>query len=190
MHGLPVSSRAFDELARTFVAGHRRSLVAYAEKLLGDPHLAEDIVQETFVRALPHVERLHATRGSVRGWLLTVTRNLVIDRQRRAAVRRESVSMDFAEPVVRDHVDEVLAAMDSVRLLRALSAEHREVLVHTYMRDQTLEQTAKLLGVPTGTVKSRQHYALRKLRARLEVAGQDTVTSQGRRTTVSPAVSR
>ena len=64
----------------TLVREHEKALLAYTEKLLNDHHLAEDIVQETLVRAWRHTDRLYDSEGSVRGWLLTVARNLVIDR--------------------------------------------------------------------------------------------------------------
>ncbi|MFD1277738.1 sigma factor-like helix-turn-helix DNA-binding protein [Streptomyces kaempferi] len=66
-----------------------------------------------------------------------------------------------------DHADTTAASVDAMALLRHLSHEHREVLVHTYLQDKTVHETARILGVPAGTVKSRQHYALRQLRNRV-----------------------
>jgi RNA polymerase sigma factor (sigma-70 family) len=149
---------------RCLVRDHRGALTAYAARLLGDHHLAEDVVQEALLRAWPHAERLYSTEGSVRGWLLKVVRNLVIDRMRSPSVRYETAHAHSEEAAARDDTDAVLAAVDSVRLLRRLSREHREVLVHTYLCGRTLDETAGILGVPVGTVKSRRHYALRTLR--------------------------
>lgn len=149
----------------TLMSDHRKALLAYAEKLLNDHHLAEDIVQEAMIRAWPHTDRLYRTEGSVRGWLLTVTRNLVIDRQRSAAARRETVGADDRDVPLADHADAVVASVEATALLRRLSPEHREVLLHTYLYDRTVEQTARILGIPAGTVKSRRHYALTSLRA-------------------------
>jgi RNA polymerase sigma-70 factor (ECF subfamily) len=160
-----------DSLVDSLVTDHSKALVAYASKLLGDHHLAEDIVQEALIRAWPHTERLSSTQGSVRGWLLTVTRNLVIDRLRSPSSRYETVDAATDETPQRDHSEAVLAAVESARLLDQLSAEHRDVLVHTYLRGLTVEETARTLGVPAGTVKSRQHYALRKLRERFRLTG-------------------
>ncbi|WP_435807693.1 sigma factor [Streptomyces canus] len=61
------------QLLTALVSEHVKALLAYAEKLLNDRHAAEDIVQEALIRAWPHAERLHSTKGSLRGWLLTVT---------------------------------------------------------------------------------------------------------------------
>ena len=155
-----------ERLLHVLVADHGKALLAYAEKLLSDRYLAEDIVQETLLRAWNHTERLYSTDGSVRGWLLTVTRNLVIDRLRSAPSRYETVGAENQDVVQRDHADAVLASVDATALLRLLSLEHREVLVHTYICGRTVQETARILGIPAGTVKSRQHYALCNLRAR------------------------
>ncbi|MEV5177511.1 sigma-70 family RNA polymerase sigma factor [Streptomyces flaveolus] len=154
------------QLFQTLVAEHEKTLLGYAEKLLNDRHTAEDIVQETLIRAWPHAERLYNTEGSVRGWLLTVTRNLVIDRMRTATARRETVGAEGRDASLPDHADAVVASVEAASLLRQLSPEHREVLLHTYLCDRTVQETARILGIPTGTVKSRQHYALTSLRAK------------------------
>ncbi|MDX3056203.1 sigma-70 family RNA polymerase sigma factor [Streptomyces sp. NE06-03E] len=152
-------------LLHTLMSDHATALVAYAEKLLNDRYTAEDIVQETLIRAWPHAERLYGTAGSVRGWLLTVTRNLVIDRMRSAAIRHETVGADDWDVTLPDHTESVLTSIEAITLLRGLSHEHREVLVHTYLCGRTVQETARMLGVPVGTVKSRRHYALNTLRA-------------------------
>ncbi|MEU4535607.1 sigma-70 family RNA polymerase sigma factor [Streptosporangium sp. NPDC023825] len=143
---------------------HEKALLAYTEKLLHDRHLAEDIVQETLIRAWHHAERLHDSQGSVRGWLLTVARNLVIDRSRSGFHRYEVIGTETLDVLQRDHADMVVAAVAVTEMLDSLSVEHREVLVHTYLRGRTVSEAAKVLGIPVGTVKSRQYYALNHLR--------------------------
>ncbi|WP_394328307.1 sigma-70 family RNA polymerase sigma factor [Couchioplanes caeruleus] len=146
-------------------AEHAKALLAYTRTLVNDHHLAEDIVQETLIRAWRHAERLHSTEGSVRGWLLTVARNLAIDWLRSAASRHESVGAEDWDLTLPDHAEAVAASVEAVALLRKLSTEHRAVLLHTYLGGRTAQETARLLGVPVGTVKSRRHYALTVLRA-------------------------
>ncbi|TFE37095.1 sigma-70 family RNA polymerase sigma factor [Streptomyces sp. ICN441] len=148
------------------VEEHRKALVTYAEKLMSDHHLAEDIVQEALIRAWHHADRLRTQEGSVRGWLLKVTRNLVIDRVRSAYARHERVALESWDSAQPDRTDEVLASVEAVSLMRGLSREHREVLVLIHMYGRSVNEAAHILGVPAGTVKSRQHYALRRLRAR------------------------
>ncbi|MER5601564.1 sigma-70 family RNA polymerase sigma factor [Streptomyces sp. NPDC002265] len=156
-----------EHLLEVLVADHAKPLLAYVERMLRDRHTAEDIVQETLIRAWHHADRLRASEGSIRGWLLTVARNLAIDRIRSAYSRHESVGAEHQGLLQNDHADTSAASVDALALLRHLSHEHREVLVHTYLQDRTVHETARILGVPAGTVKSRQHYALRQLRNRV-----------------------
>nr|WSX75361.1 sigma-70 family RNA polymerase sigma factor [Streptomyces sp. NBC_00899] len=161
----PTTAANRADLLGTIMKEHRDALVAYAEKMLGDRGLAEDVVQETVIRAWRNADRLLGEEGSVRGWLFTVTRHLVIDWVRKPHARREVAGADYNDPPsggdATGAVDDVLVVKP---LLRLLSPEHRAVLVHVYLCDRSIQETAGILGVPTGTVKSRQHNALRKLR--------------------------
>ncbi|MEV0850694.1 sigma-70 family RNA polymerase sigma factor [Streptomyces sp. NPDC049954] len=164
----PTPVRRRPDLLGVMIDEHRDGLVAYAEKMLGDHQLAEDVVQEAFIRAWRNMDRLVGMEGSVRGWLFTVTRHLVIDWVRKPQARREVVGGAYSDPPARGNgFDTVEDALVAAPLLRPLSPEHRAVLVHIYLCDRTIKETANRLGVPAGTVKSRHHHALRKLRAAL-----------------------
>lgn len=150
---------------------HGRALLAYATRLLGDRAAAEDVVQETLIRAWRHPEVLTNGKGSTRGWLLTVARNIVTDRARARAARPQEVAEDpEMPPVERDHADRVVASVTVLRALDALSADHRGVLQQLYLQGRSLGEVAAALGIPPGTVKSRSYYALRALRATLSDA--------------------
>jgi RNA polymerase sigma-70 factor (ECF subfamily) len=150
------------------VAEHGGALIAYATRLTGDRHAAEDVVQETLVRAWQHPEVLINGKGSVRGWLLTVARNIVIDQARaRGARPTEVAESPTTDPLTGDHSDDVVDTMTMMGLLSELPDEHRHVLVELYYRGKTVTETADALGIPPGTVKSRSFYALRVLRERL-----------------------
>jgi RNA polymerase sigma-70 factor (ECF subfamily) len=159
-------SASAEALIRSLYEEHGRSVLAYATRLTGDRAAAEDVVQETLLRAWKHADRLVESEGSVRGWLLTVARNIVTDRARARAVRPTEVA-DAAHrpPVEKDHSESVVNTMVVLDALDRVSPEHREVLVELYYRGRSMAETAKELGVPPGTVKSRSHYALRALRA-------------------------
>ena len=161
-----------DELLRALHATYARPLHHYVVRLTGDHELAQDVVQEAMVRAWRHPEVLTNGRGSVRGWLLTVVRNLVIDRVRARDARPPEVAEDVtgldAGPTQRDHADAVAAAVTVHAALGALSPEHRAVLEQVYLHGRNLEEAAAALGVPKGTVKSRSFYALRALRTAME----------------------
>ncbi len=159
-------SKSSDEaLIRSLYEEHGRSLLAYATRLTGDRAAAEDVVQETLLRAWKHSESLVNQRGSVRGWLLTVARNIVTDRARAKASRPTEVAESPGiGPLAGDHAENVVNSMVVLAALDRLSAEHREVLVELYYRGRTVSEAAQVLGVPPGTVKSRSYYALRAMR--------------------------
>jgi RNA polymerase sigma-70 factor (ECF subfamily) len=155
-----------EALVRSLYEEHGRSLLAYCTRLTGDRAAAEDVVQETLVRAWKHADDLVEGKGSVRGWLLTVARNIVTDRARaRAARPTEVAETPYAPPVERDHSESVVNTMVVLDALDQVSPEHREVLVQLYYRGRSVTEAAQELGVPPGTVKSRSYYALRALRA-------------------------
>ncbi|MZE68821.1 sigma-70 family RNA polymerase sigma factor [Streptomyces sp. SID5789] len=164
----PPTETPRSELLALIMREHRDALVSYAEKMLSDHGLAEDVVQETLVRAWRNADRLLAMDGSLRGWLFTVTRHLVVDWVRKPHTRREVVGATYHDPAsAAGGVEGVHDAMVTLPSLRLLSPEHRAVLIHIYLCDRTIKETAAILGVPAGTVKSRQHNALRKLRRAL-----------------------
>ena len=94
-------TRAGDEaLIQAVYREHGRAMLAYATRLLGDRAAAEDVVQEALIRAWRHPEVLTNGKGSIRGWLLTVIRNLVTDRHRARASRPTEVADTDATPAV------------------------------------------------------------------------------------------
>jgi RNA polymerase sigma-70 factor, ECF subfamily len=148
-------------------------LLSFTSRLTGgDRHWAEDVVQETLLRAWRHSRELESWPGSLMPWLATVARRVVIDHRRMRAARPTEVpeSNPPAE-MVGDNTDALLRGLLVTDALRSLSAEHREVLVETVLRDRTVNQAAKVLGVPVGTVKSRVYYAVRSLRGVLDEMG-------------------
>lgn len=161
------------EQLRALHAEHGNALYAHALRLNGgDRQRAEDLVQETLLRAWQHPEALDPTRGSVRAWLFTTARNLSIDNWRRRSARVGEVITDV--PPERPIADETDRAVDSwivSEALARLSAQHREVLVECYYQGRSVNEAANRLGVPPGTVKSRTYYALRSLKLVLEELG-------------------
>jgi len=171
-----VLSATDERLVRELYDEHAGMLLGYVRRLVGgDTGRAEDVVQETLLRAWQHPEALRAGRdgGSVRAWLLTVARHLVIDGERRRRSRpREVELVPAAERAAEEPAfDQVLAAWEVADALAALSAEHRAVIVELYYKDRSVADAARELGVPEGTVKSRAYYALRTLRAACEERG-------------------
>ncbi|RJQ85597.1 sigma-70 family RNA polymerase sigma factor [Amycolatopsis panacis] len=156
---------ADEALVRSLFEEHGRAMLGYATRLLGDRAAAEDVVQEALVRAWRNPDSLVNGRGSVRGWLLTVVRNLVIDRVRASHARPAEVAgVPAGLPVEHDHADRVVDSMVVLAALDGLSAEHRVVLEQMYLHGRSVAEAAELLGIPPGTVKSRSYYGLRALR--------------------------
>jgi RNA polymerase sigma-70 factor (ECF subfamily) len=131
-------------------------------RLLGDRGLAEDLVQETFLRLWRSAPRFDPDRATVRTFLFTIARRAAVDLWRR---RRDRIEAGYeAEPVVEDEAFEALLVSLDVRdALDELSAKHREVLELHYRGDLTQQQISERLEVPLGTVKTRTYHALRAL---------------------------
>jgi RNA polymerase sigma-70 factor (ECF subfamily) len=154
---------------REAYAAHATELYGFAMRSLADPGLAEEAVQETFLRAWRAGDRFDPQLGSLRTWLFAILRNVVIDLGR-ARSTRPRVAEGGVEPSV-EPFDEALLAWQVEEALRRISDEHRRVLIETFYRGRPYAEVAKELGVPEGTVKSRVYYGLRALRVALEEIG-------------------
>jgi RNA polymerase sigma-70 factor, ECF subfamily len=160
-----------EELVRALQAEHGPALLGYVTRITGDPQRAEDVVQETLLRAWRKAESLEGDASSLRSWLFAVAHNLAIDEQRARSARREEADPELAEVAVAGQLDRALEASQIADALRTLSGDHREAIVETYFRGRSVAEAAAVLGVPPGTVKSRTYYGLRALRAALEERG-------------------
>ncbi len=152
---------------------HAAALWSFCLHLTGGDHArAEDVVQETMLRAWKRADVLDQSQRSVRSWLFTVARNIVIDEWRTKRSRRELSMAEVPEsPTTSDGTDEVILSWVVAEAVTHLSADHRAVLLECYYRGGSVAEAARRLGIPEGTVKSRTHYALRALRLALEEMG-------------------
>jgi RNA polymerase sigma-70 factor (ECF subfamily) len=161
-------------LLRLLYQEHAEPLLMFVLRLTGGDHQrAEDIVQETLLRAWRNAHKLGTEPGtSLRPWLVTVARRICIDEHRSATARAvETYDRNLDGLSTMDETDRVLAQLTVTEALRTLSPAHREILAETYLRDRTVVDAADTLGLPLGTAKSRVFYALRALRAALEQRG-------------------
>ncbi|MGI8869396.1 MAG: sigma-70 family RNA polymerase sigma factor [Mycobacteriales bacterium] len=151
---------------------HAPALWSYALNLTrGDRRRAEDIVQETMLRAWRTPALLSDEHRSPRPWLYAVARRISIDEWRSRSARPEVVTDALPERSSSDESDATLQSWLVADALGRLSAQHREVIVACYFQDRSVNDAAALLGVPAGTIKSRSHYALRALRLALQEMG-------------------
>lgn len=171
---LPGASRDADaELIRVLYEEHSAVLWAYCVRFTDDPGRAQDVVQEVFLRAWRHLPQLNVQDTPLRPWLLAVARNLLTDLHRAETARPVHVEDERALAAVpaRDELDRAVQSWHVAAAMDKLSTEHREVLFHAHWLGHSVSETAAVLGVPPGTVKSRTYYAVRALRLALEEMG-------------------
>jgi RNA polymerase sigma-70 factor, ECF subfamily len=139
----------------------------------GDRGKAEDILQETLVRAWNHPQVISRGLLESRPWLFTVARRIAIDHYRAQASRAQEVGEEGVEAhgLVMDPVDGILLARDIEVALAELPSHHRDVLVELHLKDRSVVDTARILGIPAGTVKSRNFHAIRAMRTVLKSQG-------------------
>lgn len=160
-----------EDLVRALYAEHAAPLLRYAVHLMsGDRQRAEDIVQETLLRAWQHPEAIAGR--PIRPWLFAVARNLAIDNHRARSARPHEVGEAALDAVpAADEADRALESWAVADALSDLRSEHQRVLLETYYHGKSVNEAAAALGIPAGTVKSRTFYALRALRLALEERG-------------------
>ena len=137
-------------------------LLAYLRRRLGDRHVAEDVLQETFCQAARRLERL-AEAASPRAWLFTIARNLAATMRRR---RGPAVELTVEPPAVEPTAD---ARLDALRAAIAELPEAMRETLELRLRDElSYEEIAAVLGLPIGTVRSRLHHAVQRLRTTMQ----------------------
>jgi RNA polymerase sigma-70 factor (ECF subfamily) len=149
-------------------AEHAAPLLRYVSRLTGDRQRAEDIVQETLLRAWLHAGQLRDDEAAVRAWLFRVAHNVTVDELRYRRARPADVVPEPPEGVPEaDHSDRLVARLAMGQALARLAPEHRSVLVEVFYGGHSTAEAAQRLRIPHGTAKSRLFYGLRKLRATL-----------------------
>lgn len=151
---------------------HQEAVFRLAYLIVGDPADADDIAQETMIRAYRSLRRFDETRP-LRPWLLKITANLARNRRRSAGryaaalgrmlrAEPEQVLHPAAEAVDRSEAEQLWQAV------RRLDREDQEIVYLRYFLDMPVSETAETLGIAEGTVKSRLHRALARLRGVVE----------------------
>ncbi|MHB8518942.1 MAG: sigma-70 family RNA polymerase sigma factor [Acidimicrobiales bacterium] len=159
-------------LREAFLA-HGGELFGFARRALNSPESAEDVVQETFSRAWRSRSRFDATLGSLRTWLFTIERRVILDVSARQMRTKTFPLTEGNEPSIDDHVEKAMLGWQMESALKRLDPEHRLVVTELYFNGRSGKEVAELFGLAEGTVRSRAFYALRMLRLLMEEAGWD-----------------
>ncbi len=154
---------------------YRSRMYAKALRIVIDRHLAEEAVQEAMLNAWRRCASFDASRGNLQNWLLTITANAAVDlvkaRNRRPPVASTEPADEPAGPSdsIAD-VDLLLLRSELKDALSAIGPEHRKTIIATMIDDRPYAEVARDLGIAPATVRTRVHYALRKMRAVMEAA--------------------
>ena len=156
-----------DRLAmQTLFARHRTPVYRWLLRSVGNETLAEDLVSDVFLDVWRQASRFEG-RSSVSTWLMAIARFKAISARRR---RTDAELDESVESTVADTADDPAMALEKKNwdeMLRAaltrLSAEHKEIIDLVYYHEKSVDECAQIIGVPSGTVKTRMFYARRKL---------------------------
>lgn len=161
-----IAARNDDDAARRLYRKYRMELFRFGVHVLNDQGLAEEMVQETFIKFCQRAGSYDAARGPVRAWLFTIARSAAIDIARRPSSRPLLPVEDFQLPPQYDTVDEALTVLTVDQALDKLPSIYGDVM-RLVRDDLTQSEIAERLGIPVGTVKSRTAKAADTLRAEL-----------------------
>jgi RNA polymerase sigma-70 factor (ECF subfamily) len=155
--------RAFEEL----IDRYQRPLRYFIARLVGNPDLADEVSQETWLTVLSKIHTLRSA-ATFRVWLYRIARNRVYQELRR---RRVTIELDESLEAPDDTVDEICSFEDAAKLhrcLEKLKPLHKEVLLLRFLEEMSYEQIADVLGCNIGTVRSRIFHAKLALKKELE----------------------
>ena len=165
---------AGDRLAmQTLFARHRTAVYRWLLRFVGNEAVAEDLLSDVFLDVWRQADRFQA-RSSVSTWLLAIARFKALSarRTRKDAELDETIEATVADPA--DNPEVMLEKKNREELVRAalnnLSPEHKEVIDLVYYHEKSVDECAQILGVPSGTVKTRMFYARKKVAEMVKAA--------------------
>ena len=158
---------------QTLFARHRTPVYRWLLRLVGNETLAEDLVSDVFLDVWRQASRFEG-RSSVSTWLMAIARFKAISARRR---RTDAELDDVVESTVADTADDPAVALEKKyrdevlrTALTKLSPEHKEIIDLVYYHEKSVDECAQIIGVPSGTVKTRMFYARKKLAELVQAA--------------------
>jgi RNA polymerase sigma-70 factor (ECF subfamily) len=170
-------TRGDQDALGTLYERYSRAVYSFSLRIVGDAQVAEEILQEVFVRVWQQGGSFQAARGSLITWLLSITHNLSIDEVRRRKRRPQKADAEEPETILASLPDEGSDVEEEVWLsslrvsiqdaLQQLPAAQREAIELAYFQGLTQREIAEVLGEPLGTIKTRMRLGMLKLREQL-----------------------
>lgn len=144
---------------------HYKELVAYGTRISGNKELTEDLVQETFIKALMNTEMVEdLSPGKQRAWLYRTFKNLFFDRYRRAALERkyeQNWQPEFIE-------DPGMQEIENAMVLQSINPQDRAIFQLRYLDGYTAEEISQMMNLPPGTICSKLSRCRKYLKKNLE----------------------
>ena len=164
---------ADEELTTALYTKHYAVLLGFICRYVQDRYKAEDLVQETLLRARRNIDRLDTEPGRTRSYLLAIGRNVVTNAWRAEQCRPRMVTDEAAVAAVpsADTVNQLVEGWLIGEALKRISRDHQAVVRTIYYEGRSVADAARQLSVPEGTVKSRAYDAVRALRTAFEEMG-------------------
>ncbi len=172
--------RGDEEAFSILVERHLRTVYSFVMRFVGDSHDAEDIVQDTFLKAWKSAAQYRVEASKFKTWVLRIARNTAIDfLRKRKHIPFSEFDTDTGQNVLLETIEDTTELADELfaraedsevltQALKVLSHSAREILILHYTNGLTFLEIGEILGEPQNTVKSRHHRAILTLRLTLE----------------------
>ena len=145
---------------------YENKLRRYAARLAHDPHWAEDLVQDTFVRAMGHLDLLGTLKPyQQRAWLYRTLKNLFLDGLNARQRQQELLDQLAREPGTSPSLEDLVLSPDPFALV---PERFRDVVVQRYVLGMNSREIGEALGIPAATVRSRLYLAIQEARSRVQ----------------------
>jgi RNA polymerase sigma-70 factor, ECF subfamily len=171
---LVASLKAKERLAFDYLYDHySNALYGVIDRIVQSEEIANDVLQESFVKIWKNIDHYSKEKGSIFTWMLNVCRNMAIDTIRSKQYKNETQNQNIEDYVITiDNKENIQAKVDHIGLkevIEKLRPEHKILIDKVYFEGYTQEEISKELNIPLGTVKTRLRSAIMQLREVIKV---------------------